>query len=301
MLIASNFQAGSDSREILPMDKSALPYVCMYREMSRYGDGTFPWHWHSAFEINYIANGELEFRTADAEFILRKGDAVFINSGVMHAYRTRVEGNCEIFAHLFEPHFLSGMYHNAIEEKYILPIMNNQALQTFPIHPDSYENICMTEKILKMIELSREEPFGYELELRTEMGRFWCMLLKATEEIRSLSIPKNNTDVERVKVMMQYIHTHYGEKITLEDIAASASISARECTRCFQYCIDNSPVNYLNSYRIYMAAQMLLQTGDNIITISENCGFSSNSYFGKVFHESMGCTPMEYRRGKKNA
>ena len=50
-----------------------------------------------------------------------------------------------------------------------------------------------------------------------------------------------------------------------------------------------------------MAAQMLLQTGDNIITISENCGFSSNSYFGKVFHESMGCTPMEYRRGKKNA
>ena len=78
----------------------------------------------------------------------------------------------------------------------------------------------MTEKILKMIELSREESFGYELELRAEMGRFWCMLLKATEEVRSLSIPKNNTDVERVKLMMQYIHTHYGEKITLEDIAA---------------------------------------------------------------------------------
>lgn len=301
MLIVSNFQSESNQKEILPFKQEALPYACMYRNMSKYGDGNFPWHWHAAFEIDYIANGELEFRTADTNFTLKKGDAVFINSGVMHAYRAKTESECEIYAHLFDAHFLSGMHHNAIEEKYVLPVMNSQELQIFPIRPDSYENVCMMEKILEMIRLSHEEPFGYELEIRAQLGRFWCLFLKATEEIRARNVPKSNTDIERVKVMMHFIHEHYREKITLEDIAASANISERECTRSFQHCIDNSPVNYLNSYRVYVAAQMLLQTGDSIITISENCGFSSNSYFGKVFHESMGCTPSEYRRGRKPA
>ncbi|WP_243117307.1 helix-turn-helix transcriptional regulator [Muricomes intestini] len=43
------------------------------------------------------------------------------------------------------------------------------------------------------------------------------------------------------------------------------------------------------------AAKMLLQTNDSIMDIGEKCGFSSNSYFGKVFRESLGCTPKEYR------
>jgi len=44
-----------------------------------------------------------------------------------------------------------------------------------------------------------------------------------------------------------------------------------------------------------MAADLLSGTAKSIIEISEECGFSSPSYFGKVFKESMGCTPKEYR------
>lgn len=301
MLVTSDFQSGNNSREILPMEQSGFPYLCMYRDMNAYVDREFPWHWHTAFEIDYVQEGELEFRTADSSVTLRKGEAIFINSGVLHSYCAKEGQDCRLCAHLFDIQFLSGMHQNVIEEKYVIPIMNSQELQIFPIRPDSLEGVRMMERILNMIELSKEEPFGYELEIRAEMGRFWCMLLKATENLRSGDGRRKNADVERIKIMMRYIHENYMEKLTLEDIAGSANISPRECTRCFQNCIGNSPVNYLNSYRVYVAAQMLLQTGDSIIQISENCSFSSNSYFGKVFHENMGCTPLEYRKGKRNA
>ena len=133
------------------------------------------------------------------------------------------------------------------------------------------------------------------------MCHFWCMLMKETEEIRSHNTLKNTTDIERIKRMLHYLQEHYTEKITLTDIALSANISERECTRCFQRCIDTSPINYLNTYRVRMAARMLTQTNESILTISENCGFSTSSYFGKVFHRLMGCTPTEYRKEKPHS
>lgn len=297
MLIETNFRADNNNKEILPMDQSSFPYVCMHTELENYHDRSFPWHWHSAFEIDYIAEGEIEFRTADSLFHLQKGDVVFINSGIMHAYRGKEGEACEIYAHLFDMHFLSGMYNSIFEQKYVFPIMKSTELQAFLIRPNSYQRIQMVEAILKMTELSKQEPFGYEFEIRARLCRFWCMFLQETEELRAGNTTRNSADMERIKIMMQFIQEHFMEKVTLDSIAASASISGRECTRCFQRCIDNSPINYLNAYRVRMAAQMLTDTRDSILTISENCGFSTNSYFGKVFHEIMGCTPMEYRKG----
>ena len=300
MLIETNFRADNNNKEILPMNQGGFPYVCMHTELKLYHDMSFPWHWHSAFEIDYIAEGESEFRTSDSVIYLQKGDVVFINSGVMHAYRGKEEDACEIYAHLFDMHFLSGEYNSILEQKYMFPIVKSMGLQALLIRPNSYRRIQMVEAILKITELTKQEPFGYEFEIRAELSRFWCLLLQETEELRDGNVTHNSADAERIKVMMQFIQEHFMERITLDHIAAAADISGRECTRCFQRCIDNSPINYLNTYRVGRAAQMLTETKDSILTISENCGFSTGSYFGKVFHEMMGCTPMEYRKGKKS-
>lgn len=297
MLFTSDFRQGEDKKEILPMDSQGFPYICNYSELDAYIEKSFPWHWHSEFEIDYVEEGEVELRTADTMVCVKKGEAFFVNSNVMHDIRAKDRmKNCKTYAHLFDLHFLSGMYNSIFEQKYIFPILKSKKLQIFVIRPDHYQTLLMMEKILRMIELNVQEPFGYEFEIRSELSRFWCMLLAETETIRSQNIETNGVDIERVKTMMQYIHEHYMERLTLGSIANAANISNRECARCFQRCIGISPVNYLNDYRVRMAAQMLLQTSDSVLTISENCGFSSSSYFARVFHDAMNCTPKEYRR-----
>ena len=98
------------------------------------------------------------------------------------------------------------MYNSIFEQKYIFPILKSKKLQIFVIRPDHYQTLLMMEKILRMIELNVQEPFGYEFEIRSELSRFWCMLLAETETIRSQNIETNGVDIERVKTMMQYIH-----------------------------------------------------------------------------------------------
>ena len=102
-------------------------------------------------------------------------------------------------------------------------------------------------------------------------------------------------DTERIKTMMSFIHDHYGEKISLENIAGSANISARECARCFRRCINSSPNEYLIEYRLRMAMRLLLESDRSVLEISEETGFSSASYFTKTFREALNCTPKEYR------
>jgi AraC-like DNA-binding protein len=45
-----------------------------------------------------------------------------------------------------------------------------------------------------------------------------------------------------------------------------------------------------------MAAMMLIRTDNSISSIAEQCGFVSDSYFGKIFKEIYRCTPRDYRK-----
>ena len=262
MISKSKFELANNNMEILPTSTSAFPYVCYLDEMGPLANQHFSWHWHSAFEIDYVAEGEAQIRSAGQTLHLKKGDAVFINSNVMHdIHAWNHMQDCTLYSHIFDMQFLSGTYHSIFETKYLMPILKCPDLQLHLIHADNYRHLRMLEQIARLAILAEEE---------------------------------------RLKLMLDYIHTNYKQKITLAEIAASANISARECTRCFQRCIGISPVNYLISCRVRTAAQMLLTTNRSITTISEDCGFSSASYFGKLFHDWMGCTPREYRKQQKN-
>ena len=96
--------------------------------------------------------------------------------------------------------------------------------------------------------------------------------------------------------MLGFIEEHCGRQLRLEEIAAAADIGSRECTRCFSRVLGVSPMEYVNRTRIRNAARMIRETGDPIGRTAEMCGFTSDSYFGRLFREEMGCTPREYRK-----
>ena len=287
MIYDSNCQPSLDNQEPLPNKKNSYPYVCQFSDMTHYINQSIPYHWHSALELDYVAEGQLLVHTSDSVLTLNKGDAVFINSGIIHCFQAKTD-DTKIFAHIFDSSFLSGIPGSLIDQKFLIPVTGNTVLKTYKIHPDSYNKIKMLEKIIEIIELNKQEPSGYELKTRALLSLFWCMFL---DEVSHLSIPagtlKENIDMDRIKLMIRYIETHYMEKITLETIADAASISSRECTRCFQRTLGISPMKFLTEHRVNIAAQKLIRTNDSVLLIGEDCGFSSGSYFSKVFYEIM--------------
>ena len=295
MIIKNTFQIEQGNHESVPLTSDAFPYVCITTDMDHYADHTIGWHWHAAYEIAYFAAGRMMIRTPEHEFVVEAGSAVFINTGVLHSYEA-MENGTVIRAQLFDMHLLSGMLGSIFEEKFFLPLNHCTALQAWPIVPDSVEHLEMLQAALRAMELAEKEPYAFEFDIRSELCSFWRGLLNDTESVRAVSPLRSTVDADRLKLMLDYIQNNYDEKLSLEQIAAAAGISVRECTRCFKRCIDTSPTTYLNQYRLRIACRMLRETAESILVISERCGFSSPSYFTKAFRDAMQCTPLEYRK-----
>ena len=79
--------------------------------------------------------------------------------------------------------------------------------------------------------------------------------------------------------MMQFIHDHYMEEITLEQIAASASLSKSGALHIFRSGIQISPVAYLIRYRLAQAAEQLQTTRKSVSSVAADTGFADAGLF----------------------
>jgi len=299
MINRSEFKLDNKRREILPSYSEELPFSCIQATLDSFiGRGL---HWHSALEIDYVIDGTIEYQIASREtVVLKKGDAIFINSNIMHSAKAAKRDSVgNIFAFLFGSHFLSGIIGGLLDQKYVLPLHQNPNVPFYVLHPDCPEHIHVLELLLRLPKLAEEEEYGYEFEMRSVLCRAWLILIKETDRIPCNKLKGGGReDSERLKKMAQYIQEHYMEKISLSQISAAAGLSERECTRCFRRNVHMTPILYLNHFRVRMAAQMLLHTNESIFSISELCGFNSCSYFGQVFREMTGKTPFAYRKSQ---
>lgn len=298
MRATSDLELKSNKEEILPGYTEEFPYVCMFRRMDECIGRKIAWHWHFALEIDYVEEGELEYKTPEDSIVLHKGEVVFFNSDVLHTV-TAKSRNSKLYAHLFDRNLIAGMFGSIYERKYITPVLENIGSEMHVIRPDNVKRIHIVDTMFRLTDIYEKKEEGYEFVIRSLLSELWYSLYKDVASVIPMKEAGNHADSTRILTMMKYVQEHFGEKITIEEIAGSANISVRECGRCFQNKLGMSPGNYLNDYRIRSAAELLLTTEDSITEVAEKCGFSSGSYFGKSFLKMIGCTPREYRRSLK--
>jgi len=99
-----------------------------------------------------------------------------------------------------------------------------------------------------------------------------------------------------VRKGMAYIHEHYTEPVTREDVARHVSVSEDYLTRCFRQEMGVTPMAYLNRYRVKQARALLAAGEKNVTQVAFAVGFSDSNYFSRVFRQEVGMSPSAYRR-----
>lgn len=255
-----------------------------------------PWHWHEEVEVLTVIKGVLKVGVPNDNIILRKGESAFINSGVLHTAINLNRSVCEVESFVFDPQLIFGSIESAIEQKYVRPLIKCSRLRIIHFqnklewHKDV--NRCMKKAFVHY----KNEAFGYEFLVRDYLSRLWFLIV--TNHQSEIERHKNskNTEALRVKEMLDHIHMHYAEKISLKSLSKSAAISERECLRCFNKVLGTTPMKYLLGYRISIAANLLANSNLNITEICTLSGFESPSHFSLRFKATTNMTPSEYRQ-----
>lgn len=288
------FHTGS-KEERLPDFSPHFPYIASRTDLNNHIERFVPWHWHKAVELFYIESGMLEYCTPAGKMTFPAGSGGMVNSNVLHMTRAKTETKKNIqILHIFDPSFIAGEQGSRIEQEYVIPIIAAPQIEIIQLRPEYSKEAKILDLIRDSFQLSGKD-IGYEIKLREALSEIWLQLFIHTCSIREEKQEYGKSN-DKIKMMMIYIHEHYAEKISVTELAAAAFISERECFRIFRDCLHMSPVEYMKGYRLQMACQMLAKSQDPVTSISHACGLGSSSYFGKLFREEVGCTPLEYRQ-----
>ena len=257
-----------------------------------------PWHWHEELELNYVESGCVKVSTSGKSYVFQEGQAYFINSNVLCSMEDGGgDRACVLESHLFHPTLLAGHFKSIYETKYLAPILQNRHLEILGI---VRENKRQKELLAMIIKLGRMQAMeNVEFQTRNLLSEIWLLLMEeARDMFHGSKRGQYSENQTRIMDMLSYIHENYDHKILLENIAEAASVSSRECIRCFQDCIHKTPFDYVQDYRIRQAEKLLTETNLSVTEIAYATGFSGSAYFGKVFKNLTGKTPGNYRKGK---
>ncbi|GAA0847362.1 helix-turn-helix transcriptional regulator [Paenibacillus glucanolyticus] len=252
-------------------------------------------HWHKEAEIFYVMEGEVLFQI-DSEYIpVRAGEAIFIDGGDLHTGHAQGDQGCSFCAMVFDFGMLASPHYDLVQEGMIIPFQERRA--TFPRRMTFETDDRLLGHIKEMIGLSEQKPAGYEAAIK---GHLFLMLFEAASTgrlaNRSRSETADITRTERLKKVILYIQNHYHRPIRLSELAELIPMSEGQFCRFFKSMTGQTPVDYMNSYRVRQAAELLRQPDNKISDIALDVGFGHISYFVRVFRKIMNCTPSEYRK-----
>ena len=102
-----------------------------------------------------------------------------------------------------------------------------------------------------------------------------------------------------IRKAVEYIQHHYSYPVQVGEIAAYVGINRSYLYTLFRDQLGMSPKEYLTSFRITRAAQLLEITELSIESVALSCGYQDTLGFSKIFKARLGMTPSAYR--KRNA
>ena len=101
---------------------------------------------------------------------------------------------------------------------------------------------------------------------------------------------------KRLSRAIAAMHAEPASRWTVAELAGIANMSRTTFAVRFREVVGQSPLDYLTSWRMQLAADLLQSTDDNVRTVAFSVGYLSEAAFCTVFRRALGCTPAQYRR-----
>lgn len=139
--------------------------------------------------------------------------------------------------------------------------------------------------------------FTMGMEVNAQSDDLWvCRIKQYLIQIFNL-LKKLETDsqISAVDHAIKYIHLNYANPIRSEDLTDLTHLNRVSLNNQFKDRVGQTALQYLLSYRLNIAEQMLTHTGMSLNDIAIATGFEYDTYFMKQFKQHNNMSPTEYR------
>ncbi|MBN1349229.1 helix-turn-helix transcriptional regulator [candidate division KSB1 bacterium] len=230
------------------------------------------------YQLIYIEKGSGSISIENNTYTVSSHDLICIYPNQLHRSNDEAPGYFELIEILW-------YFKEAIQPELNLnPVMK--------LKPGS-QIVRSLQRLVKEALLKRRE---YKILMKIIMSDILVQLERLEPDS---AIPgednSNSSSRYRVKKVLEYIHLHYRNDISLDDLSEIAGVSSPHLCRIFPRITNYSPINYLIKIRLDIAVDLLKNSDYTISEIAEMVGFEDIYYFSRVFKKWKGMPPRKFR------
>lgn len=258
--------------------------LCVYaHELARYS-----FHWHETeYEINVILSGKAEFCCEGNIHTLEADDVLVVNC---------TEGHCSL-----------AMAPDTIA---LAVRFSADALKQYVSPGNRYQFKCVSgrENRDQQVFVKIRFLLAQIMEAQILGGRYAELTAKASMELLIATLcsgfqpeevpitrPKDDGRQKSIRSIVRYIDRHYGQKITLDDLARISKYNKTYVSTFFKQNIGMNFYDYLTRVRFMKAMTDLDDTDKNLTEIAIDNGFPDLKTYNRRFMEMFHLYPSQYR------
>lgn len=247
---------------------------------------TMEFHAHDFLELYYFLDGSVTYYIEDQVYDLCPGDLLIIPAGKMH--RPVIANEHAAYERMvlwITPQYLQSIDSPAGDLQKNLQKVGEHGY-CVPFRGD--ETVFVTALLKKLLYMQKNDTDPKFCAGAVELY-LWTIF-------RSYGVidttHRNETQV--IPQVIRYITEHFGEPLTLEDIAAEFFVSKSYLNRHFKAYTNSTVYAYIMALRLTHARRMLRE-GIPAVEAGRECGFSDYSTFYKAFKTQTGLSPQQFK------
>ncbi|WP_300725115.1 AraC family transcriptional regulator [uncultured Bacteroides sp.] len=256
---------------------------------------TYPWHFHSQYELIYIEKGYGQCIIGDGILPYTDEELILIGPNLPHVMQSAADYETDESLRVngviiqFETDFMQYSFSHYIQ---FIPVQH--------LLEDSQRGICFSLKKHPHIqEMLKQMPVSKGVSQIILI----LSLLDALAECKQRRFgtspnyaPTSETFKDKkTEKIIAYLHKNYTRTVTLEEIASFAAMNPAAFCRYFKSATGKTLKGYILDMRIGYACKLLAAEEINIAQVSLECGFESVSHFNRSFKKLLGMSPTEYK------
>lgn len=105
----------------------------------------------------------------------------------------------------------------------------------------------------------------------------------------------SSSEEDNIHTIVHYMEENLGRKLTLKELADYAGYSTSYFSALFSEIIGQGPLAYFNQLKMQRACELLNFTDLKINQLCYKVGIADPYYFSRLFRQTMGVSPKEYR------
>nr|WP_294795671.1 AraC family transcriptional regulator [uncultured Mucilaginibacter sp.] len=255
------------------------------------------WHFHPEIELIYIHKGRGTRFIGNDVHRFEPDELCLFGSNLAHMWRCDPEYfvddsklKAEVTVIYFQHDFLGDKFFSTPELKNI-ELLLEKAKQGIKITGSTKTQVKTLIK--KLSEASGLERIMTLLDILDKIATS-----KEKEYINTIHQPEKIEwqEADRLNKVFQYISDNFQKKITLEEIASVANLSAKAFCRYFKSKTRKTLQEFLLEVKVAHACNLILEKDMTIYEVCYDSGFNNLSNFNRYFKKLMNKTPQEFKK-----